>query len=151
MTAKVIPYPRPSSVAATAVMRANRKVDSKPELAIRSSLHRSGLRFRKNHAVVVGDLTVRPDVVFTAARVAVFVDGCFWHCCPQHGVQPQVNNEYWEQKLRRNRERDERVNQKLRAFGWSVVRVWEHVGIESAVNRITLELQNAMPGSQERG
>ena len=79
---------------------------------------------------------VRPDVVFTRRRVAVFVDGCFWHVCPQHGRQPTTNEWYWTPKLRRNLDRDARVNAALAAAGWTVVRVWEHVSPSEAVEVI---------------
>jgi len=67
-----------------------------------------------------------PDFVFQAHRVAVFVDGCFWHCCPKHGRKPDTNGEYWNPKLLRNQQRDRRITRKLRAAGWKVVRIWEH-------------------------
>jgi DNA mismatch endonuclease (patch repair protein) len=107
-------------------MRANRSTDTKPERELRSLLHRSGLRFRKDFAIKLDKLRVRPDIVFTRQRVAVFVDGCFWHRCPEHGRQPQANKLYWSTKLDRNVARDERVNAALSAAGWTVVRLWEH-------------------------
>jgi DNA mismatch endonuclease (patch repair protein) len=126
-------------------MRANRKADSGPELALRSAMHRRGLRYRIRLAIFAGGVRVVPDVVFTRARAAVFVDGCFWHCCPEHGVSPSSNTGYWTPKLARNVERDRRVDAAVRANGWTVIRVWEHdvasdadavaVGIASVVNR----------------
>jgi DNA mismatch endonuclease (patch repair protein) len=107
-------------------MRANKKRDTKPERAIRSLLHRAGLRYRTHHLIRCGDVSVRPDVVFSRARVAVFVDGCFWHQCPQHGNVPRANTFYWGPKLDRNARRDVVVNEALKAAGWQVVRVWEH-------------------------
>lgn len=107
-------------------MRANRKMGTKPETRLRSALHRRGLRFRKAVLVAAGDVKVRPDVVFTRARLAVFLDGCFWHACPEHGTSPTVNAGYWLPKLRRNFERDRLVDEALLAAGWAVVRVWEH-------------------------
>ena len=107
-------------------MRANRKTDSGPELALRSAMHRRGLRYRIGLAIAAAGIRVAPDVVFTRARAAVFVDGCFWHCCPEHGVSPSSNTAYWTPKLARNVERDRRVNAALRADGWAVIRVWEH-------------------------
>lgn len=69
---------------------------------------------------------IRPDIVFTRAMLAVFVDGCFWHCCPDHGNQPRANTAYWQPKLARNVARDQLVNATLTAGGWQVVRAWEH-------------------------
>jgi DNA mismatch endonuclease (patch repair protein) len=73
-----------------------------------------------------GDIVVRPDIVFTRRRVAVFVDGCFWHGCPEHGELPVANRAFWRGKLERNALRDKRVDAALSAAGWRVVRVWEH-------------------------
>jgi len=88
-------------------MRANRRTDTKPEMALRRALHRQGYRFRKDYRLdLAGGTRVRPDIAFTARRVAVFVDGCFWHACPEHGTRPANNVWYWEPKLRRNVERD---------------------------------------------
>jgi DNA mismatch endonuclease (patch repair protein) len=120
-------YPHPSSAAVTSVMRGNRKVDTRPELQLRSALHAAGERFRKHLLVEAAGVRVRPDIVFPARKVAVFVDGCFWHGCPQHGTRPSANSAYWSAKLARNRARDSRVNDALESAGWRVVRVWEHV------------------------
>ncbi len=76
---------------------------------------------------------MRPDIVFTARKVAVFVDGCFWHCCPEHGSRPAANTWYWEPKLRRNVERDRAADAALGAAGWIVVRLWELESLEAAV------------------
>lgn len=122
----MVAYPVPSSAAVTAVMRGNRKRDTRPEVAIRSALHRRGLRFRKDVLLRVGDLRVRADVVFPRRRLALFVDGCFWHRCPEHGTSPRANAAYWGPKLDRNVERDRMQTAALRADGWTVVRAWEH-------------------------
>lgn len=126
-------YPSPSSSAVTRVMKSNRKVDTKPEVLIRSSLHACGMRFRKNYELRLAALRVRPDIVFTRRKVAVFVDGCFWHGCPEHGTRPRVNQAYWDPKLERNRRRDCAVDSALRDAGWRVIRLWEHVPICDAV------------------
>ena len=118
-----------ASVTSTAVsnaMRGNRRTDTKPELRIRSALHRRGLRFRKDFTLVASGLRVRPDVVFTRAKVAVFVDGCYWHRCPKHGTSPSANANYWLTKLDRNVARDRLVDAALIAERWIVVRIWEH-------------------------
>jgi DNA mismatch endonuclease (patch repair protein) len=69
---------------------------------------------------------VRPDVVFTKSRIAIFIDGCFWHGCPDHGTMPRANREYWEAKLAANKERDRAVDEALRDAGWNVLRFWAH-------------------------
>jgi DNA mismatch endonuclease (patch repair protein) len=113
-------------------MKGNRRVDTRPELALRSALHRRGLRFRKDVRLRTKQATMTVDVVFTRQRVAVFVDGCFWHCCPDHGNRPRVNTGYWGEKLRRNVERDRRNTAALQAENWHVVRLWEHTDVEEA-------------------
>lgn len=106
-------------------MRANRGADTAPELALRRALHARGLRYRK-HAAPLEGLRCKADVVFSAAKVAVFVDGCFWHRCPEHGELPRSNREWWDAKLSRTWYRDRGNDEALRAAGWTVVRVWEH-------------------------
>ncbi len=122
-------------------MRANRRSDTKPEVALRKALHRLGYRYRKDLRLDLGAVKVRPDIVFTARKVAVFVDGCFWHVCPDHGRQPTTNEWYWAPKLRRNIERDLAANDALAEAGWQVVRLWEHEGLESAVITVTRVLE----------
>jgi DNA mismatch endonuclease (patch repair protein) len=78
----------------------------------------------------------RADVVFGREKVAIYVDGCFWHCCPQHGTMPKANAEFWERKLKRNRQRDAETGKALRECGWEVVRVWEHEEVVEAADRI---------------
>jgi DNA mismatch endonuclease, patch repair protein len=109
--------------------------DTTPELAIRSELHRRGLRFRVDRAPVPG-LRSRADIIFGPARVAVYVDGCFWHSCPQHATRPKANAEWWEQKLTRNQERDRETDRALRENGWEVVRIWEHEDPTEAADRV---------------
>lgn len=124
-----------STPAARNVMRANRKRDTGPELRLRRSLHGLGLRYRL-YRRIDGHPPVAPDVVFPRAKVAVFVDGCFWHACEEHGVQPRTNSRYWKAKLQINRERDRRVDQSLIAAGWLSLRVWEHESSAEAALRI---------------
>ena len=109
--------------------------DTGPEMALRSELHGRGLRFRVDRAPVQG-VRSRADVVFGPDRVAVYVDGCFWHCCPQHGTMPKANAEFWEAKLERNRQRDAETDAALRERGWEVVRVWEHEEVGEAADRV---------------
>ncbi|MFF0545336.1 very short patch repair endonuclease [Nocardia thailandica] len=129
--------PAPSSAGRSRNMRAIRRSDTKPEVRLRSALHGLGYRFRKDFKVTVADAkAVRPDIVFTARKVAVFVDGCFWHCCPEHGRPPTTNEWYWGPKLARNVERDRWTDQVLAANGWTVVRLCEHVPLQSAVEAV---------------
>jgi len=106
--------------------------DSKPELKLRSALHSAGLRYRLHRK----DLPGTPDICFGPAQVAVFVDGCFWHLCPEHGSVPKNNRQWWAEKLSKNRERDRRVDSELEARGWLSIRVWEHEDSEVAATRI---------------
>jgi DNA mismatch endonuclease (patch repair protein) len=115
-------------------MKANRRTDTKPELALRHALHRLGYRYRKDYRLDLdGGRRVRPDIVFTARKLAVFVDGCFWHACPEHGSKPKNNEWYWSPKLVRNVERDQLNDTSLKLAGWTVVRLWEHVPVDEAV------------------
>lgn len=124
-------------------MRANRRTDTKPELALRQALHGMGFRYRKDFLLRLADgAKVRPDIVFTAKKVAVFVDGCFWHVCPEHGRQPTTNDWYWSPKLRRNVERDQQADQALADAGWTVVRVWEHEPTKDATRRVASVLEH---------
>lgn len=116
-------------------MRGNRKTDTKPEIALRSALHHRGLRFRKNYRPEP-DIFCRVDIVFRAARVAVFVDGCFWHGCREHGTQPRTNANYWSAKIARNIERDRANDALLAERGWQVIRIWEHEPADAAAVRI---------------
>ena len=137
MTGRRAPIaPPPSSVAATAVMQGNVGRDNRPEVLVRSAVHRAGLRFRKNQRIPFDGGSVRPDIVFSRRRVAIFLDGCYWHRCPVHGTAPRTNAEYWAAKLDGNVARDIHVTERLRAQGWTVVRIWEHVAPEEAARRI---------------
>ncbi|MFC7278242.1 very short patch repair endonuclease [Paractinoplanes rhizophilus] len=133
-------YPAPLNEGRSRNMQANRRANTKPEVRLRSALHVLGFRFRKDFVVKLAGARVRPDIVFTRRKVAVFVDGCFWHVCPLHGRQPTTNEWYWAPKLRRNMERDRRADELLTEAGWSVVRIWEHESLESAVDLVTQKL-----------
>lgn len=117
-------------------MRGNRRRDTKPEMALRKVLHAAGRRYRVDHRIDTPDGSVRTDIVFTRQRLAVFVDGCFWHGCPAHGSRPRSNPAYWNAKIARNRARDRRQTEALTAAGWRVVRVWEHESQEEALARV---------------
>jgi DNA mismatch endonuclease (patch repair protein) len=114
-------------------MQGNRRSDTKPELALRSALHALGYRYRKDFRIDLPQRRVRPDIAFTRRKVAVFVDGCFWHACPEHGSQPKNNEWYWSPKLVRNVERDRAADDALAQAGWTVVRLWEHVPVSDAI------------------
>jgi DNA mismatch endonuclease (patch repair protein) len=107
----------------SALMSRMPRAGSKPELAVRRDLHRRGLRFRVNYAALPG----RPDIAFTRVRLAVFIDGCFWHLCSEHGSIPKNNAEWWRAKLERNVERDREKDDLLAARGWEVLHIWTHV------------------------
>src|SRR3712207_3574763 len=96
--------------------------NTSPERMLRSALWRDGLRYRLHHKVPAG----RPDIAFPGLKVAVFVDGCFWHGCPAHYSRPRSREEFWARKLAANTERDSRLTRELESSGWIVVRVWEH-------------------------
>jgi DNA mismatch endonuclease, patch repair protein len=139
-------YPSPSTPGRSANMKANRRTDTKPELALRRALHAKGYRYRKDHRLDLdGGVRVRPDIVFTARRVAIFIDGCFWHCCPEHGSQPSANSWYWEPKLRRNVERDRAADAALGLAGWTVIRLWEHESLDAAVAAVLDVLPSQKP------
>jgi DNA mismatch endonuclease (patch repair protein) len=134
--ATIVPKaPSASSPAVRAAMQGNRKRDTRPELALRSELHRRGLRYRVDTRP---EKTVpcRADIVFRRPKVAVFVDGCFWHGCPTHGTSPRTNAPYWKAKIARNVERDRLREADLSTAGWAVVRVWEHETAAEAADRI---------------
>ncbi|MER6590236.1 very short patch repair endonuclease [Micromonospora chalcea] len=139
-----LPYPRAMDEGRSRNMRANRRAGTKPEVQLRSQLHRLGYRYRKDHRLdLPTGVRVRPDIVFTRRKVAIFVDGCFWHVCPQHGREPTRNEWYWSRKLRRNVERDRLADQALADAGWQVVRIWEHEDLRSAVSRVRAAVEHA--------
>lgn len=109
--------------------------DTAPELALRKELHRRGLRYRLQTRVP-GNHRRTIDIAFTRAKVAVFVDGCFWHGCPQHAMRPKANSEWWRWKIEGNQARDANTTELLHAAGWSVVRVWEHEDVGAAADLV---------------
>ena len=115
-------------------MRRIRSTNTGLELLLRRALHRLGLRYR-----VVTRLPGRPDMVFGAARVLIFIDSCFWHACPLHCRRPKTNRKFWSTKFQRNARRDVQVTQMYVGTGWKVVRVWEHDLVDDfdgCVNRL---------------
>jgi len=138
-------HPRESWAATPAVrmrMQGNRGRDSKPELALRRAVHGLGLRYRVA-ARPLPHLRRTADMVFTRRKVAVFLDGCFWHGCPTHQSKVSTNSKYWTDKILRNQERDTETNIALMRSGWQVIRVWEHVDPHSAALRIASVVRGA--------
>lgn len=124
-----------SSERTRASMVSNRSRDTRPELALRSAIHRLGLRYRVNIRPIK-NLRRTADVVFPRLQVAVFVDGCFWHGCKEHYSLSKTNTDFWAAKLAANLRRDEEANDALNRAGWLVVRVWEHEDPARAASRI---------------
>lgn len=125
-------------------MLANGRQDTRPEVVVRSILHGRGRRFRKKFTIRLGNRRwTQPDIVFVREKVAVFVDGCFWHCCPEHGTTPRVNSRYWSEKLQRNVMRDRDTDQRLTALGWTVLRGWEHEPPAELADRVDAALSLA--------
>lgn len=116
-------------------MQMQRRRDTSCEMEIRSLLHAAGLRYRVD-ARPLSQWRRRADLVFSGVRVAVFVDGCFWHGCADHRAPPKANASWWEAKIARNRERDRETDERLSAEGWTVVRIWEHEDPREAAARV---------------
>ncbi|MFE9538112.1 very short patch repair endonuclease [Streptomyces sp. NPDC006691] len=114
-----------SSAARRRNMQAIRSRDTKPEQLVRRLVHAKGLRYRVS-ARPLPELRRTADLVFRPVKVAVFIDGCYWHGCPEHYVPPKTNSGYWSDKVLRNVTRDRDTNIKLREAGWLVLRFWEH-------------------------
>ncbi|MFJ8857042.1 very short patch repair endonuclease [Streptomyces sp. NPDC102451] len=144
------PESKASSREVRAVMRANRSRDTKPELALRSLLHANGLRYRVDASPLPG-VRRRADVIFPKDRLAVFVDGCFWHGCPQHLRPAKTNAAAWAAKLEENQARDAHTNELLRAAGWTVIRVWEHEDPAVAAEMVVQALLRLRGGEQDSG
>jgi DNA mismatch endonuclease, patch repair protein len=130
-------------------MQSNRSRDTALEVVIRSALHREGLRFRK-HKRPVDDLRCEADVVFPSERLAVFIDGCFWHGCPVHATRPATNSGWWASKLDGNKERDRLNDHRLRAAGWTVVRIWEHESPNVAAQMVSHQVAQLRTSSNVR-
>ena len=124
-------------------MQGNRSRDTKPELAVRSAVHRRGLRYRVA-ARPLPELRRTADLVFRKAKIAVFVDGCYWHGCPEHHTQPATNPEYWSAKITGNIERDQNTDTHLEQAGWTVMRFWEHENPESVAETVEQSVRAAL-------
>lgn len=127
--------PPSSSAGVSQRMRKQATRNTGTELQLRRTLHALGLRYRLHQRLLPGSRR-EVDIVFTKAKVAIFVDGCFWHSCPDHGSIPNSNSHWWEDKLYENRRRDERTDMDLAEAGWTVARVWEHENPTHAAARI---------------
>lgn len=125
-------------------MLSNRSRDTKPEIQVRKLIHAAGLRYRVDYRLLP-PLRSRADIVFTRARVAVFIDGCFWHRCPLHASTPKQNALYWGPKLDRNVERDRSTDIELATAGWVVLRFWEHEEAESVAQTVVNTVRAAPP------
>jgi DNA mismatch endonuclease (patch repair protein) len=137
--------PRPADEATRRRMQSTRRRDTKAELLIRSAVHRRGLRYRVDAAPLPG-MRRRADLVFATERLAVFVDGCFWHGCPLHGTLPKVNRQWWQDKLDANQRRDRDTDRRLVEAGWHVLRAWEHEDPDDVAQRIVDEIRHLRRG-----
>jgi DNA mismatch endonuclease (patch repair protein) len=136
--------PVPLNAMVSAQMQRMPRERTKPEMRLRRELHRRGMRFRANYRELPG----RPDIALTKVRLAVFVDGCFWHMCPQHCTMPKNNADWWRSKLLRNVERDNEKDTLLISRGWRVLHIWEHEDTNAAAERIQVlwsSLRDAAP------
>lgn len=137
-----------SSEQARRTMRANRSRDTAPELAVRRKLHHRGWRFRVNYRALPDDRRRTVDIAFTRAKLVVLIDGCFWHGCKSHFIAPKSNQQYWDDKISRNRSRDTETTRRLKAAGWQVLRFWEHQSPEAVVAKIETTLLDATGRTQ---
>ncbi|SNS55419.1 very short patch repair endonuclease [Rhodococcoides kyotonense] len=127
---------KPQTDAATSArLSKQRRRDTKPEIALRRELHSRGLRYFVDRAPVTG-MRRRADVVFPRRKLAVYVDGCFWHSCPVHATKPRNNAQWWADKLAANVARDRNTDERLAAEGWTVIRIWEHEDPVVAADRV---------------
>ena len=125
----------PSSLEASRRMARVRQKSTQAELNLRKALHARGLRYRLHVPLLTKPRRVA-DIVFPGARIAVFVDGCFWHGCPEHVSWPKSNTNFWREKIENNRLRDADTDKRLTALGWASVRIWEHENVDSAADQI---------------
>jgi DNA mismatch endonuclease (patch repair protein) len=132
----------PPSPAVSRRMASVRQKNTDAEIALRRALFRIGLRYRVNFRVLTKPRRVA-DIVFPARKIAVFVDGCFWHGCPKHASWPKRNSEFWRQKIEANRIRDADTNFRLRRMGWIVLRFWEHESPIAAAEIVANQIASA--------
>ena len=144
---KSLAAPQPLSPMVREQMQRMPSRNTKPELLVRSELFNRGLRFRVN----VRSLPGSPDIVFTRVKIAVFIDGCYWHGCPVHKRAPVHNREWWVEKISRNQKRDRRNQNDLEAAGWWVLRYWEHDDIDDVADEIEWLWRDLRSGMEETG
>lgn len=146
MTPKNIPSPSDSRHRMARV----RQLDTDAELALRQEMYRIGLRYRVGYQVLKNPRRIA-DVAFPGRKIAVFVDGCFWHGCPEHATWPKRNAEFWRQKIEANRQRDTDTNAKLEAIGWTVLRFWSHESPIKAAELIARVVADTAPCAATSG
>jgi DNA mismatch endonuclease (patch repair protein) len=137
---------KPSSPEVSERMSKVRNKDTAAEMAIRSELHARGFRYRVNLRTPEAGRS-RPDIAFTKQRIAVFVDGCFWHKCPDHATFPKSNEQWWSDKLDINVRRDRSIDSALTEIGWTVLRIWEHENPKEAVDKIVAAVNRSTRGA----
>jgi DNA mismatch endonuclease (patch repair protein) len=133
--------PLPSSQSAHDRMRATRRKNTHPEIALQTLLRNEKIEFETENLLLIG-YKRKVDIIIKGKKVAIFVDGCFWHGCPIHGTWPKQNAEFWRDKIIQNQQRDRDTDQKLLDAGWRVIRIWEHEDMVLAVERISREIKN---------
>lgn len=129
-----------SSPAVRNSMLGNKSKDTKPELIVRRRLHAAGLRYRV-HARPIKNWNRNADIVFSRAKTAIFINGCFWHGCPAHYKNPKANFSYWSQKIERNVERDTETFKRLKVEGWFVIILWEHEDLEKKAGQVAIRIK----------
>ena len=151
MAASVHP-PSASDPGARSRMSSQAQRDTRPELALRRLLHARGLRYLVDAPLPLSGSRRRSDLTFVRARVVVFVDGCFWHGCPEHATRPRSNAAWWGEKLAANKARDADTDARMREAGWIVVRIWEHEPADRAANMVeaVVRLSTASPRGSAR-
>lgn len=141
-----MPRVQPSSPEASRRMAKVRQKGTGAEIALRRELYRKGLRYRVDFEVLKKPRRVA-DIAFPGRMIAVFVDGCFWHGCPEHATWPKQNSDFWRQKIETNRARDADTNERLRNAGWTVLRFWEH---EPPINAAEVVVQTVVMDRSKR-
>jgi DNA mismatch endonuclease, patch repair protein len=144
----MIDRPAASSRGVSERMSRARRRDTLPEVLVRKEAHRRGLRYLVDSAIP-GMPRRRADMIFRGVQVAVFVDGCFWHSCPEHESIPRANREWWVEKMRRNTERDRETDEHLLALGWTVLRFWEHEDPLAVVDEIERTVRAGRGGARD--
>jgi DNA mismatch endonuclease (patch repair protein) len=137
--------PKASSFAAKRRMEAAKPKDTLPEIKLRTALEEIGIHFEVD-VKPIENLQRRADILVREDKIAVFVDGCFWHGCPIHGTQAKANAEFWADKIKRNKERDADTNRRLEADGWTVIRIWEHDDYIEAAKKIAQMIERIRRG-----